>query len=688
MAAKKSGASTSQSVMAKQGSAGLSRQPMGATTAAKTPPPTKNAARNSKAMEASEKDVPSTWTCKQCLKLSFFFDGTGNNLESDIGTLEHSNVVRLYRAHNRDNPTIGVYRFYIPGIGTYFKDVGDAGGTAGLAFSAGGQKRLDWAFKEFDKLIAAASSPPLSIKVAVFGFSRGAALARAFCRDLAKRCAPCTTAEGTGFKLKSNGVPIEIYFLGIFDTVASVGIPMSANNAKRKAVVKFVSKVVKPKVFSGQPELYCLAFGKGSIDPAPGPCDGHMDWAKDLTIPPLVKSCVHMIAAHEVRNSFPVDSTANGNQYPPSVVEMVYPGSHSDVGGGYRPQEGARAPHYGEMLNLIPLRVMYDKACQAGVPLRPLSSFKTETEKKDFAIDKEGAERFKILNDYFTHYMNTVGWGGGNLGGDILLHTKMYYRWRFLHIQRAQEAHGNHTQTEEEQAIARNEQVFSKERAALEKSVAQKRDAFHAAERRALNYEKILQNEKVNRAKFGTPIRPGLESETQAARDKADQAQDACLREEDKLRTAANDSSLMEAATRYDEELMEDAEAIRQWMREDKTLKLRPHYQAMMDAYAEVFMAEGMPLQDKKIIAFFDRYIHDSLAGFNLDETRRSDPRVVYIGGDRKLLATKAHASPEKLPASPSKVPSLQKVRQVMEKDAQLGLKDVTQVAAQGSQMR
>src|SRR5690348_1888446 len=35
----------------------------------------------------------------QGLTVTFFFDGTGNNLDADIGTGEHSNVARLYQSH-------------------------------------------------------------------------------------------------------------------------------------------------------------------------------------------------------------------------------------------------------------------------------------------------------------------------------------------------------------------------------------------------------------------------------------------------------------------------------------------------------------------------------------------------------------------------------------------------------------
>ena len=48
------------------------------------------------------RDRPPAYTCKQVLWLSFFFDGTRNNLDADIGTQEHSNVARLFRAHSQD----------------------------------------------------------------------------------------------------------------------------------------------------------------------------------------------------------------------------------------------------------------------------------------------------------------------------------------------------------------------------------------------------------------------------------------------------------------------------------------------------------------------------------------------------------------------------------------------------------
>ncbi|MFX5634252.1 hypothetical protein ABTE18_20540, partial [Acinetobacter baumannii] len=72
-----------------------------------------------------------------------------------------------------------------------------------------------------DKLTAAVKSSQrkiVQINVSVFGFSRGAAEARACTHWLHELFTP----SGGAFEIA--GVPIRIGFLGIFDTVASVGI--------------------------------------------------------------------------------------------------------------------------------------------------------------------------------------------------------------------------------------------------------------------------------------------------------------------------------------------------------------------------------------------------------------------------------------------------------------------------------
>lgn len=191
------------------------------------------------------------------------------------------------------------------------REVNDPGGTLfGNAFGDQGQARLDWAFARLKEKVQDAekrAENPTNkvcwIKVAAFGFSRGAALARAFCRDLQKLCVE-SASSSTGWRLRQGRHPIEVTFLGLFDTVASAGLPPSANNTlKRNRYVQAVEwinpmgKVVRLALQT--PELKQLAFGQPGADPAPGPSDGHATWAKGMQIGSMVTHCVHMIAAHE-----------------------------------------------------------------------------------------------------------------------------------------------------------------------------------------------------------------------------------------------------------------------------------------------------------------------------------------------------------------------------------------------------
>ena len=87
-------------------------------------PPAPDAARSlldqARALVCRLANQPLPHTCMLRLKIGFFFDGTGNNLDADIGTDEHSNVARLFNAFPKDRPEQGIYKHYIPGLGTYF----------------------------------------------------------------------------------------------------------------------------------------------------------------------------------------------------------------------------------------------------------------------------------------------------------------------------------------------------------------------------------------------------------------------------------------------------------------------------------------------------------------------------------------------------------------------------------------
>jgi len=198
------------------------------------------------------------------------------------------------------------------------------------------------------------------IRLSVFGFSRGAAEARAWVNMVARRWSANGVAKATGCK----GIPLQIDFLGIFDTVASVGLVQ-----------------ITPNVTGGHFE-------------------GHGAWANEsmMPVPADVRRCAHLVAALEVRGSFPLDSVCQNGMLPPNCKEIVYPGVHSDVGGGYPPDDQGRALGQGAAgdkfkISQISLAQMYREARMAGVPLAPESSM-LDYQRQNFAIAPQLREDF------------------------------------------------------------------------------------------------------------------------------------------------------------------------------------------------------------------------------------------------------------------------------------------------------
>lgn len=612
--------------------------------------------------------------CTQRITLALFFDGTGNNLDADEPTGELSNVARLFRAHPIDDDVAQVHRRYVPGLGTYFRDIGDPGGTlTGSGAGSYGQARLDWAFKELAQLLQRAearasnpSNPITEVKLAVFGFSRGAALARAFCRDLQRRCEQVGGRHmlragvllGSRIALKG-GYPVEVYFLGLFDTVASVGLPMSANNfhQKRRSGLGWRDFTGHPLAPGADQDLERLVFGAPGADPAPGSADGHASWANGLHIPPMVSRCVHMVAAHEMRNSFPLDSALDGTAYPPGVSEMIYPGVHSDVGGGYREGEGGKSA----MLARVPLRAMLQAAIEAGVPLYSLDSMPSGR-KSDFAIDDHGARDYAAMMILWREYMRSFG-GSRPLGAGVLAHMAVYWRYRLtVALERSDPANAARRNargrpgrprilTDEQQTIRNNERAFAQDRARLDEEyrtaqsehvrVSMLRDGAEQA-LQAARSSSVLQNQV-----------PALEQRANELRGQQEVAHDKARRAKAKLDTAANDGDLIANLDKYDAWLLEDAELLHRWRWEQPRRRMRPHYQALAEAYQEVAVEGRRMPTDSAIYRFFNQYVHDSLAGFDKDNTRPSDPRVLYVGADEKkrYAAVPGAHRPEALPA-------------------------------------
>jgi hypothetical protein len=394
---------------------------------------------------SAEPAIPAS--CKLDVEISLFFDGTNNNMQRDLADSSHSNIVRLFRVHKQSSEKgslkkNGSYAIYIPGVGTRFEANNELRETAdGKAMAKGGQARILYALfnlynsvykavnnddvwldedaiaekikaykrdveqqnnydpqmhqprpnrkswfanlreelnKKLEETRQAKPKPMIpAIKVAVFGFSRGAIEARAFCYWL-------DAALDHG---RICGIPVEINFLGLFDSVASVGL---ANSASETTILWFAN--------------------------------GHFDWAAETLkpLPGLVKKTVHYIAAHEQRMNFPITRVLGGN-----ASEYIYPGVHSDIGGGYGKNDQGRAGSIGMMLSQVPLLHMHKAAVMAGVPLA-LYQEMDDRLKVDFELDAELAKRWNL-------YMAADAWSG-SYEELINAHMRLYYRYRQFYL--------------------------------------------------------------------------------------------------------------------------------------------------------------------------------------------------------------------------------------------------------------
>lgn len=327
--------------------------------------------------------------CRIYPKLSFFFDGTGNNLWQELRKpVEEralSNVAKLYQAAIEDKDGQEAVRRYFPGVGTPYRypysNVSpneDKGGVLGLGFGAGGDMRLESALFEFRRLLEAEwSSGAIRhmawVTLSVFGFSRGATLARAFVRRLIEE--HCEhTPDGLMWKgTHGDRVRLRIVFMGLFDTVASVG-------------------------------------GPGL----------HMAWGSELAIPKDVERCVHFVSAHEVRQAFPLDSVRVGKSYPSNCEEIVYPGVHSDVGGGYFDGFQGRSNH----LSRIPLRHMYGEALKSGVMLQRFQDIKLE-DRDEMTLPNDSP-----LIAKYSGYMDALPESEDSLESLIQAHRIVHFQWR------------------------------------------------------------------------------------------------------------------------------------------------------------------------------------------------------------------------------------------------------------------
>ena len=228
--------------------------------------------------------------------IAISFDGTGNEPSDVSGFTKDESISNVLKMHvlmggssegGRSDTTTPSgdpqCTFYYSGIGTSRKvkrvtPVGRSFHRARRAFN------MFWApaWGDAGRILAEArrdlsDTYQKGDRVLVFGFSRGAALARTFiCEVLAAE--ECE----------------EIAFLGVFDTVAALdGVHRSGEKISTDVV-----------------------FENGTLDER-------------------VRRAVHVLALDETRIPFTPTQINKDAEHPGRILEVWFPGVHSDVGGGY-----------------------------------------------------------------------------------------------------------------------------------------------------------------------------------------------------------------------------------------------------------------------------------------------------------------------------------------------------------------
>ncbi len=308
------------------------------------------------------------------IQVGVFFDGTGNCKDNDVDKECESNIVKLFELYDVSDSDnfINNHSFYIRGVGS---ELGES--IVGCLSGIGGLERIEIMLADVQDYFNTDKVRELSPKVIdICGFSRGASQARHFIN--------CIKYEGLIDERTAEPFDdIEIRFLGLFDTVASFGIPGN------------------------------------SIDPG-------FDFDVD---PNFVGKTVHFIAEHEKRSLFDlksIKSSANESLDENKMLEISFPGAHSDVGGGYANQQARperiikrrgnnriRIPAIPEKLNdlsRIPLREMHQRMVDAKLPLLPLNNHprpktvEISSEVEDFyQQNKQGTKFDEIIKSKYVH---------------------------------------------------------------------------------------------------------------------------------------------------------------------------------------------------------------------------------------------------------------------------------------------
>ena len=310
-------------------------------------------------------------------------DGTWNRPEKNLKKDFPSNVLRLARAVKPvDSNQVAQQVFYDWGVGSYYAPV--IGGATG--------KGLNKNIMDDYRYIVQNYSP--GDELFVFGFSRGAYTVRSLCGlinncgiikrsearliqaafDVYKKPSKAYAPNGNKsieFRQAHSHPSCEVKFIGVWDTVGALGIPIS-----------FLG------LLDDKDEFYDTKIGRN------------------------VRVARHALAIDELRRDF--EPTIWFPKENLDLKQMWFVGAHGDVGGSYKPDED------GSLLSDIALDWMMREAEATGIAMEP--HLRQELRPSPIATLHQSRRNYYRLKK---KYYRPIDHGKGK----VLIHKSVKQRW-------------------------------------------------------------------------------------------------------------------------------------------------------------------------------------------------------------------------------------------------------------------
>ncbi|KAI4231097.1 MAG: hypothetical protein LQ349_005819, partial [Xanthoria aureola] len=267
-------------------------------------------------------------TRKEHGKLICCFDGTGNEYSGDTSD---TNIVKLYQKFDRSAP--GQFHYYQPGIGTYV--AGDESVNMGLwgRFNREVTKTLDLGLGiSFDHHVIAGYRFIMRYhephdKIFIFGFSRGAFTARFLARMI-------STA---GLLSKGNEELVPFLYRTYQEYEMGIGRFKTAQEHERY-MQSFKTTFCRTKAKVHFLGLFDTVNSVGYFD---------TPFSHKQFLPSVVETATHVrhaVSIDERRCKFKPALLQQDKKHalsehkPDDIKEVFFPGNHGDVGGGWKPE--------------------------------------------------------------------------------------------------------------------------------------------------------------------------------------------------------------------------------------------------------------------------------------------------------------------------------------------------------------